>query len=158
MSETVAIVSVVSSGVVGIGGIAAGYWGATSERRWKSNEERAVDARRVLEVGAEALTEMAWLIQEIRKKQLTKTVTADDLEKAEDILGRRALKVIALVGLRYGLDAPETQTFIAWTQALPQVLVALQEAGPNGAQYGQAMESVEAAEKAHFDVTSRLLS
>jgi hypothetical protein len=158
VSDTVAIVSVASSALVGLGGVTATFAAGRSERRWKSREERAVDARKVLEAGAEAHAEAMWLVQTIRAKQRTGSVTDAEIDEVRDILGKRSLKVIGLVGLRYGVDAPETKTVSAWTMALPLVLVALQEEGPDGKAYLDAMERVGEAEKAHFEVTSRRLS
>jgi hypothetical protein len=158
VSNTVAIVSVAATGAVGLGGLAATTWGTTSERRWKSREERAVDARKVLAEGAEALTDLTWKLQTIRKKQLAGTVTDADLKDVEDILGPRSLAVTAQIALRYGVDTPETDTFAAWSTALRDVLPALQAGGPKGEQYTAAWNLVMSAEKAYFEMTAELLA
>ena len=49
MSDAVAIISVVTSGIVGLGGLASTVWSAGRERTWKSREERTIDLRAMLE-------------------------------------------------------------------------------------------------------------
>jgi len=49
MSDAVAIVSVLASGVVGLAGVSSTVWIALSQRRWHSSEERAADLRTVLD-------------------------------------------------------------------------------------------------------------
>ena len=52
MTDFVALASVVTSGMVGLGGIGASVWGASRERRWKSHEERVTELRSVLDTAA----------------------------------------------------------------------------------------------------------
>jgi hypothetical protein len=52
MADTVAIVSVVGSTLVGLSGIGAGVYGAWAGRRWQSREERATELRDVLDTAA----------------------------------------------------------------------------------------------------------
>jgi hypothetical protein len=52
ISDAVAIVSVVTSGVVGVGGLLSASLGARWQRRWQSREERVAELRTVLDAGA----------------------------------------------------------------------------------------------------------
>lgn len=55
MSDLVAVASVVTSGVVGISGLAAAAVGATRQRRWEASELRAQELRGVLDDAAMAV-------------------------------------------------------------------------------------------------------
>jgi hypothetical protein len=56
MTDFVALASVVTSGIVGLGGIGAGVWGAAKARRWQGREERVAELRTVLDAAAEHLS------------------------------------------------------------------------------------------------------
>lgn len=134
-------------------------WGSTRERRWKSREERAIDARMVLADGANTLADLTWKLQQIKmNRAIGKALEKADLEEVEDLLGPRALRVTGQIALRYGVDARETQTFSAWSVALRDVLpiVAAQHFDENA--YKSAWQRVVAEEKAHFATTARLLA
>ncbi len=55
MGDAVAIVSVATSAAVGVTGIVSTVYGAISERRWRSSEERVAELRDVLDAAACAL-------------------------------------------------------------------------------------------------------
>jgi hypothetical protein len=56
MADTVAIISVVGSSLVGLGGIASTYFGARAARHWQSREEHVAELRKVLDKAAVDLT------------------------------------------------------------------------------------------------------
>jgi hypothetical protein len=49
ISDAVAIVSVVTSGVVGVAGLSSTVYIARAQRRWQSHEERVADLRSILD-------------------------------------------------------------------------------------------------------------
>jgi hypothetical protein len=55
MADAVAIVSVATSGVVGLSGIVLNYRGAAIARQWQSREERIIELRDILDSAARAL-------------------------------------------------------------------------------------------------------
>jgi hypothetical protein len=94
ISDAVAIVSVATSGVVGVAGLSSTVYIARAQRRWQSHEERVADLRLILDTaGADiaqtvlALGEANWAAEEAFGDFKSDPARRDDLLSQ----GRRAV-------------------------------------------------------------------
>lgn len=117
MTDIVAVVSVITSGAVGIGGVLVTGYGAWAERRWQRREERAIEVRTVLDdaafpIGTE-LRSLSAAVQFIQNASADPSAAAQGelLDKAraqiDDVsdAAKQSWTVQSRLGLRLGLDS-----------------------------------------------------
>jgi hypothetical protein len=122
MSDAVAIVAVVSSGVVGLAGILTGVWGARAARRWQGHEERVAELRAVLDTAAGHLGDAMQAIAEANEAVRT---ASSEPERTHEYLDRARVylddAMIAQKGVwstsnrlrvRRGSDSPVAQALM----------------------------------------------
>jgi hypothetical protein len=117
MSEPVAIASVVTSGLVGLGGLGSAVWSAARERKWKTREERTIDLRSALQDATESFGRAMFLNSQAYKGiELYGQIGADSGELGE--ARRKAVIAGNHIGLRCGSRSDEYLTFLDCTTRL----------------------------------------
>lgn len=116
MADSVAIVSVVTSGVVGVGGILSAAWGAWTGRKWQAREERLAELRNVLDAAALALAQALRALYEANKllslagdlRATREQLDAAAREQLDNALGARAglWAIVNRVQVRTGSASP----------------------------------------------------
>jgi len=174
MADAVAIVSVVTSGVVGVAGLSSTVYIARAQRRWQSHEERVADLRQVLDAaGADiaqtvmALGEANWTAEQAFGQFKSDPARRDDLlaqgrgaaqrslvprgslrttcNRLSVRLGARNAIPIALLGVHAKLVA------------LSEVVSEQLETGLDKPGYEAAWNAVEAAERTFFAAAAKAL-
>jgi hypothetical protein len=158
VDSAIAIVSIVTTGVVGL----SATWGRARELRWQSSEERTTELRSVLDRACEKLTaEFVLLDQGHRECSVSGKVT----EVTQRLL-LEAEKQLVLewnrLGVRRGATAQEYLALGRCREACGRIGVLLDEmdAGVPPAQrqsYAQLWKAAIAAERHFFSVASAAL-
>jgi hypothetical protein len=163
VDETVAIVSVSASALVGVGGLIAAAWGSSRERRWQTREERATELRSVLEEGGERLTELFVTLDQAHGEVSTAGQLGAQMQAGLRALETRLVLVCKRVGVRRGSRAPEWRTLQEAWEATGRVLTILQEANGEGLDreqhraYSAAWTEALSAEAAFLDAAAKAL-
>lgn len=171
MTDIVAVVSVITSGAVGIGGVLVTGYGAWAERRWQRREERAIEVRTVLDdaafpIGTE-LRSLSAAVQFIQNASADPSAAAQGelLDKAraqiDDVsdAAKQSWTVQSRLGLRLGLDSAVVKTLaeaIEQIARLHQSVLGLVD-DPWTESVSELWDSARAAEKRCYDAASSQL-
>lgn len=164
VGETVAIVAVSTSAIVGLSGVLAGVWGGSRERRWRSREERAVELRGVLEDGGVRIAELLIAVDEAHGEVRDRGEMSIDRKASLDAMQRGIVLAVARIGLRRGPRAREYATAGDYWKALSQLVTILEEATGDGldreqaATYSREWDIAIAAEKGYLDAAAETLT
>jgi hypothetical protein len=174
ITDTVAIVSVVTSGVVGLAGLSSTAYLARAQRRWQSHEERVVDLRMILDsAGADiaqtvlALGEANWAAEQAFGEFKSNPTRRNDLlvqgrgAVVRSLAPRGSLRTTCnRLSVRMG-DADATPIALLDVHsklvALGLIVSDQLETGPDETRYNTAWDAVETAETAFFAAAARAL-
>lgn len=163
VSEAVAIISVSASAVVGLGGLLATTFGGTRQRKWESQEERAIELRSVLDDGGQRIAELLLQVDEAHNEVLRDGRLSPERRAGLDSIQRGIALSINRVGLRRGSQAAEYSAMGAYWAAVSRLTVILEEAhdgldSEQASTYSQTWTEALAAESAYLDSTARTLA
>jgi hypothetical protein len=169
MSDAVAIVSVVSSGVVGLGGLVTTTWGAARARRWQGREERIAELRTILDAAAAQMSAGTQALADAHDAvcKAGSGSTGHFAELAADHLSGATRSLTEMwtlwnrVRVRTGSESTIARTLLEVHRAIGELYVVVRrELGMVAADddYGPKWEVAQNAQGGFFDAAAKELS
>ena len=169
MADAVAIVSVLTTGAVGLSGVVSGVWGAAKARAWQGREERISELRGVLDTAAGHLSGAIQAIAKANEDLRTAGFNQDDAKLYEGYRERARERLadaeIAQFGIwstharlrvRRSSDSTLATTLLDAEREVGFLgaIVKSKLANPEKLGYDEAWAKAAAAERAFYDAAA----